>query len=460
MDKQAILIADLGYGDAGKGSIVDFLARDTGTHTVVRYNGGAQAAHNVITPDGRHHTFAQFGSATFLPGVRTHLSRFMLVHPLAMLAEERHLQSVGVSDAFPRLTVERDALIITPYQQAANRIKEIARGDGLHGSCGMGIGETMSDWLAYGRDVLLAGDLADRAAVMRKLHFLREAKLAQLTGFLRGKPDSSQIQGELAAFVDPDLIEATADVYLHWSNQVRVVGPEYLGSAIQDGGTVIFEGAQGVLLDEWWGFYPYNSWSTLTYRNADTLLGEAGYDGNIQRLGLTRAYMTRHGAGPMVTEDAGMTAALPDSHNLNNAWQHGFRVGPLDLPALRYALRVVGRAGSPEGVAPRVDGLVVTHLDRLQTQAEWRICDQYISEQNEGALFFDDGGRQIHLPADPTDLVEQERLTRALLASRPVNETVERDLPAYLALIGEKLGVPVVLTSAGMTAREKVKLGC
>ena len=64
--------------------------------TVVRFNGGAQAAHNVVTADGRHHTFAQFGSGSFTPGVRTHLSRFMLVDPLALAAEAAHLASVGV----------------------------------------------------------------------------------------------------------------------------------------------------------------------------------------------------------------------------------------------------------------------------------------------------------------------------------------------------------------------------
>jgi adenylosuccinate synthase len=153
MDKAkstAILIADLGYGDAGKGSIVDYLTRTTGAHTVVRYNGGAQAAHNVITPDGRHHTFAQFGSGTFVRGTRTHLSRFMMVHPLAMLAEERHLRSLGIPDVFHRVSIDREALVTTPFQQSANRLKEIGRGDGRHGSCGMGVGETMSDWLTHG----------------------------------------------------------------------------------------------------------------------------------------------------------------------------------------------------------------------------------------------------------------------------------------------------------------------
>lgn len=445
MDKQAILVADLGFGDAGKGSIVDFLARNTGAHCVVRYNGGAQAAHNVVTSDGRHHTFAQFGSATFLPGVRTHLSRFMLVHPINMLAEERHLSSLGVKDAFSRLTVDRNALIISPYQQAANRIKEIARGDGLHGSCGLGIGETMSDWLTYGSQVLLAGDLANRAAINQKLAFLRGVKRAQLLDFLQDKPASSRLGEELSIFDDPDLIELTADIYLYWANQVMLVESDHLAGILHQPDTVIFEGAQGVLLDEWWGFYPYNSWSTLTYKNADTLLAEAGWDGAVQRLGLTRAYMTRHGTGPMVTEDPAMTAALPDLHNRDNAWQHAFRVGPLDLPALRYALRVIGG----------VDGLVVTHMDRLASLPDWCICDRYISEQATEDLFFEEDGRNICPVQDPTDLAQQERLTRALLASRPDYMSVERDQQVLLDLVAERLSIPVVLTSSGLTADEK-----
>ena len=88
---QALLTVDLGFGDAGKGSIVDFLSRAYEAHTVVRYNGGAQAGHRVVTPEAqpREHVFAQFGSGT-LAGAATHLSRFMLLDPLAMI--ERQLR--------------------------------------------------------------------------------------------------------------------------------------------------------------------------------------------------------------------------------------------------------------------------------------------------------------------------------------------------------------------------------
>src|SRR5262245_21999790 len=80
-DRRAIILGGLGYGDEGKGTWTDFLARTEPVHTVVRFNGGAQAGHNVVTSDGRHHTFAQFGSGALVRGVNTHLSRFMLLNP-------------------------------------------------------------------------------------------------------------------------------------------------------------------------------------------------------------------------------------------------------------------------------------------------------------------------------------------------------------------------------------------
>ena len=119
---------------------------------MVRFNGGAQAAHNVITSDGRYHAFAQFGSGTFTPGVRTHLSRFVLVDPLALAAEAAHLASVGVGDALDRLTVDRDTLMTTPYHRLANQARERARGAARHGSCGMGIGETANYALEHPDD--------------------------------------------------------------------------------------------------------------------------------------------------------------------------------------------------------------------------------------------------------------------------------------------------------------------
>ena len=111
---RAVVVVDLGFGDSGKGTVVDWLARH-GARWVVRFNGGAQAGHNVVTPDGRHHTFAQFGSGTFVPGVRTLLSRFMVVHPTGLLVEAAHLAGGGCPRCPRALDREPRGLVITPF---------------------------------------------------------------------------------------------------------------------------------------------------------------------------------------------------------------------------------------------------------------------------------------------------------------------------------------------------------
>lgn len=411
------IVVDLGFGDAGKGTVVDWLCArgPQPVHTVVRFNGGAQAAHNVVADDGRHHTFAQFGSGTLTPGVRTHLSRFMLVDPLALAAEERHLAALGVRDALDRLTVDGDALLTTPYHRAAGRAREIARGAARHGSCGMGVGETMAYALARPQE-------APRVADCRS-----PARLRRLLGRLRDR-----VREEFPDAEATPPVEDCAEAFAEFGERVAIVDGEHLKRLLR-AGPAVFEGAQGVLLDEWHGLHPYTTWSTTTFANAETLLEEAG--AQAERLGVVRTYMTRHGPGPFVTEDPALTADLPDRHNGFGPWQGAFRVGHLDLVALRYALEATGG----------VDALAVTHLDVARGRDDLLVCRAYEI----------DGERVERLPVGPPgDLERQERLTRRLLAARPVYEPPADPVEAL-----ESLGPPIALRSHGPTASDKVPGG-
>ncbi len=407
-----VIVVDLGYGDAGKGSVVDWLCSPSGgepVHTVVRFNGGAQAGHNVVTADGRHHTFAQFGSGTFWPGVRTFLSRFMLADPLALAAEAAHLASVGMPFALERLAVDRDALLTTPYHRAANRARELARGGDRHGSCGMGIGETASYALSAGADAPRVGDCAAPRALARKLDRLRD-----------------RLSDELGPLDAPPVADL-CDAYRAFATAVAVVDSGYLAGVLRRG-RVVFEGAQGVLLDEWRGFHPYTTWSTTTFANAETLLAEAGF--RAVRLGVVRGYMTRHGPGPFVTEDP--TLELPELHNTRGDWQGAFRSGHFDAVALRYAVQVAGG----------VDALAVTHLDTV-ARAPVRVCGEYLVD-----------GRPVQriVPGPERDLGYQSRLTGMLLRARPSYVNCSGDWPR---VIEAALGAPVTLLSFGPTAADK-----
>jgi adenylosuccinate synthase len=129
-EKKASVVVDLGFGDAGKGLVTDFLVRELGAHTVVRFNGGAQAGHNVVTPDGRHHTFAQLGAGSFVPGVRTFLSRYVVVHPTAP-CRGRALAARGVttvSSADRERERARDDAVPSLRQSRAGARREGTRG--------------------------------------------------------------------------------------------------------------------------------------------------------------------------------------------------------------------------------------------------------------------------------------------------------------------------------------------
>ncbi len=371
---EVILIGGLGYGDEGKGSMVDYLARVRGSKLVVRFNGGAQAAHNVVTTDGRHHTFAQFGSGTLTKGVKTHLSRFMVVNPLSMMREEEHLQEIGVKDAFQRITIDEDALIVTPFHIATNRILEIGRGEKRHGSCGAGIGQTVENHLKYGDRVLFAKDLRHTWRMIEKLGFIQEENRASVRDAVSTIAEKTEaIENGLAWLEDSLAVNDVADAFRRFTGLVKIVKNDHLAKLLKQNAGAIFEGAQGVLLDRNYGFKPYVTKTNTTFANAHALLKEAGWQGKVSSLGLIRAYATRHGPGPFVTEDDDLSGRIQDVQNPANEWQGKFRIGWLDLPATRYGL-----------VASESANLIgLTNLDRFSGTEKIRVC---LSYEYEGDL--------------------------------------------------------------------------
>jgi adenylosuccinate synthase len=322
--------------------------------------------------------------------------------------------------------------LTTPYHQAANRVREIARGAGRHGSCGMGIGETAAYALRHADDAPRVGDCAAPRVLERKLRLLRD-RLAADAGFSPGA-DAGVAPG---AVPSPDVVAA---VFRAFAGRVTLAAEDHLRRLLRTG-PVVFEGAQGVLLDEWRGFHPYTTWSTTTFGNAAALLAEAGQDA--LRLGVIRCYMTRHGPGPFVTEDPALD--LPEPHNRDGRWQGPFRTGHLDAVALRYATEVCGG----------VDEVALTHLDVARRHpGRLRLCRAYLA-----------AGRRLDriAPGPDRDLAHQERVSRTLLSARPVYADGERldehDWPQAIARIA---GAPVSVLSYSPVAAGKIagKIAC
>ncbi len=451
-DPRAALVVDLGFGDAGKGLVTDFLVRSLGAGVVVRFNGGAQAGHNVVAPDGRHHTFAQIGAGTFVPGVRTHLAARTAVHPTALGVEAAHLAAIGVPDALERLSVDARALVITPMHQAGNRLRELGRGAARHGSCGVGAGEAVADAIARPDEAIRMGDLRDLPRVRRALRRLQERKREDLAAVVRALADHPAARAERAVLDDPAVIDRWIDAAAPTLARVAVVDEGWLGPFLAGPAPVVFEGAQGVLLDEWAGFHPHTTYSTCTFEGALEILRTHAFAGDVLRIGVLRTYATRHGDGPLPTEDASLAPLLPEAHNAEGPWQGPVRRGWPDALLARYAAACAGG----------LDAVALTHLDDLDRVPAWRACRAYRLARPDARLF-EATTADPHLatavrpPAD-RDLDRQAALAAALLGASPVLDPVEwrgeAGADRAIAFFEEALGAPVRLASWGPRATD------
>jgi adenylosuccinate synthase len=426
-DGRIVSVVGLAFGDCGKGLFTDYLCRARAAHTVVRFNGGAQAGHNVVLPDGRHHTFSQFGAGTFVPGVATVLAAPVVVHPTALLVEEGYLQRLGVRDALPRLLIDGRCLVTTPYHEAAGRLRERWRGTRAHGSCGVGFGATVGHALAQPDQALRYADLDDGAASRAKLEAIRRHLHAALpAGALDLDADDAALLGD-AGMADLWLAHAR-----RLTRQVVPSEPERIAARLAQPGGVVMEGAQGMLLDQWHGFHPHTTWSSTGPAAAEAALADYGIAERLTHLGALRSYLTRHGAGPLPTADP-LLDQLAEPHNHDRGWQGSFRRGHPDAVLLRYALAAAGR----------IDGLLLSHVDAFDRGVALRWAHSYDTSA---------GQVQALAPARAHDLAHQERLCALLATARPrYGAAPIAGAAAFLDELQAIAARPVVLSARGPT---------
>lgn len=409
MARRNFVVVGLGFGDESKGATVDALCRTFGAGLVVRFNGGAQAAHNVCA-EGKHHTFSQWGSGTFA-GAGTLLSRHMLVNPSRFMVESEALAAAG-APVECRAWADGRALVTTPYHVWLNRVREYARGAAKHGTTGMGVGETVVDGIARPDTVLRVWDILSGKDVL-------VGKLMEVERTLT--PELRRLGGEHEfERLDPERI---ADCYLEFSRLVTILDAAGVRDLLRESQCTVYEGAQGVLLDENFGFHPHTTWSTTTPANARGIMMESGTAEGIWSVGVTRTYATRHGAGPFPTEQPQL--GMPEPHNTDDGMAGQFRKGLLDLPLLKYAARC----------CMGLDALVVSHMDVLPT---------HYCRTNP----------RIESAAPPTSMRAQEGLTR--LAWQPAEsgwyDLVPDDFPRFLA---DQLGCRLLGVSNGPDAADR-----
>ncbi|GBQ86673.1 adenylosuccinate synthetase [Acetobacter malorum DSM 14337] len=354
MDKRRTATAVIGaaWGDEGKGLLTD--AFSTTSTVVVRHNSGAQAGHTVQTDDGRRHVFHHFGSGTF-KGATTYLSQFFVCNPIAFGAEKRELAEI--TNAPPVVYAHPDSLVTTPWDMMINQIVEEARGSARHGSCGMGFNETIQR-SKHPEQTLTVRNIAQMASIelCGYLERIRDDYVPVRLKAL-GVTPSRTWQERLAS---PKNISVFLDACADF---LGAVGIAYGGkdSVFDASDNFVFEGAQGLLLDAERGAFPYVTNSRTGLTNIITLAREIGLD-NLQVVHATRAYATRHGAGPFPREVAGLR--YEDKTNVPNEWQGTLRFGEIDTDLLAEVIRLDYKDQSLSGIEIK-QRLAVTCMDQV-----------------------------------------------------------------------------------------------
>jgi adenylosuccinate synthase len=222
----------------------------------------------------------------------------------------------------------------------------------------------------------------------------------------------------------------------------RIVPDELLAQWLASTNAAIFEGAQGLLLDETHGFHPWTTWSNCTADHARDLVRESTPETELRVIGILRAHTVRHGPGPLPTEDAALDD-LAREHNTTNAWPGKVRRGWFDAVLARHAL----------ALTPQLDALMVTHVDALARREEWHVCDAYTAGTSSDADLVtraaDSRITDLIARARPA-LERQERLGQFLMGCRP--QLVRVSAADYVNRLEEFMHRPIDVVSHGPSA--------
>lgn len=373
---KATVVIGANYGDEGKGLTIDYLARQQGAKgqapLIVRFNGGAQAGHTVVTDDGRSHVFHHIGAGSFVPGARTYLSSQFIVNPYTLrkeLAATRELFT-------PLIYVHPQCVVTTIFDMAINSIAELSRGAQRHGSCGMGVNETVTRNLAgFQLRVGQVSRLAVDALALILKDIVERWVPQRLEALGLGQAELHQYELYATVLTDTSNFIKQAEYLKDLIQPLQILDRaslDALKASLAPGQDALFEGAQGLALDEFLGAFPYVTRSICGLPSAMAVGAfELGIT-EFEPLYITRAYLTRHGAGPLPQEGELITdRSLVDTTNTENMWQGTLRKAPLNLPQLKALIEAdIARVQQVPAVLNKNAGLkraqlMLTCLDQL-----------------------------------------------------------------------------------------------
>jgi adenylosuccinate synthase len=418
------------WGDEGKGKVVDLLAQES--DIVARYQGGPNAGHTVIA-DGETWKFHHMPSG-ILSGKTCVLGAGVVIDPATFVGELDTLEERGVSTA--PVKVSGNAHLIMPWHVAIDQASERRLGKLRIGTTRRGIGPCYADKAA--RLGIRVQDLLDPKILRQKI----EVALGEKNVWLE------RVYG-----AEPLVLEEVAERYEHFAQRLRPYVADtslLVDRALRDDESVLFEGAQGTLLDLDHGTYPFVTSSSPVAGAAATGIG-IGPNRIDAVLGVAKAYVTRVGEGPFPTEIEG-----PDQqrvrelgHEFGTTTGRERRCGWLDLVALRYAVRVNG-----------ITSLALTKLDVLSAFAELPVCVRYRLADGRETTEFPAHQSDFHhcrpvyetLPGWEEPIDSAEEFSDLPVAARGYVEFVERELDVEATLVGTGAERERVLARSGAAA--------
>ena len=419
-----VVVVGTQWGDEGKGKVVDWLTDHA--QGVVRFQGGHNAGHTLVIK-GVKTALQLIPSGIMRDGVPCYIGNGVVVDPTHLLAEIERLEKIGV-EVRSRLFISESCPLILPFHVAVDMAREALRetsGAGKIGTTGKGIGPAYEDKVA--RRALRVQDLKHPERFAYKLRELLALHNFALSGYLKSQPLEFQPIFDQAMRMAEQLKPMMADVGYR------------IHLASQAGANILFEGAQGTLLDIDHGTYPYVTSSNVVAGNAAAGAG-VGPGMLHYILGITKAYTTRVGGGPFPTE-LDINAVGTVGHHLSTVGQERGvvtgrmrRCGWLDAAALKRAFIING-----------VSGLCITKLDVLDTLAEIKVCVGYkLHGQNVDIL-----------PLDADDIAACEPVWETFpgWSGSTFGITRWEELPAnakaYLLRVQQLIGAPIDMVSTG-----------
>ncbi len=410
-----IVIVGAQWGDEGKGKIVDHLASKV--DVVVRFQGGNNAGHTVVV-DGKKVVFHLVPSGMLYPGKKVVIGNGVVVDLNVLVDELDNFKKMGIS-LDDRFYISSTAHLILPYHRAIDGLREQMRGDRKIGTTKRGIGPAYEDKVA--RMGLRVGDLLYPDVLKEKLALQLEHKNRYIKDVLGGEPFS---------------LDEVYDELMKQGDKIR----GYITNTVEllhslKGANILFEGAQGTLLDIDHGTYPYVTSSNTTVGGVITGTG-VNLSFIDEVIGISKAYTTRVGGGPFPTELTDETGnRLRDRGGEYGATTgRPRRCGWLDMVALRYATRVNG-----------LTGLVITKLDVLSGEESLKIAVRY----DCGGRMTDEFPPFAYLLEDCKPVYEELPGWKEDVSGCRNYDELPGNARKYIERIEEMLGIPVVMVSVG-----------